>query len=99
VRHTSGKLKAFICREYGLSRRSGHYEIDHLIPLGLGGADGAANLCPEPRDAAAWNAERKDRLEDCLHVAVCAGRMPLEQAQRELAEDWIAAYKRHIGDR
>ena len=51
VRHTSGKLKAFIYREYGVNRRGGHYEIDHLIPLGLGGADVAANLWPEPRDA------------------------------------------------
>ena len=42
VRHTSGHLKAFIYREYGIDRRNGHYEIDHLIPLGLGGAEVAA---------------------------------------------------------
>jgi hypothetical protein len=97
VRHTSGKLKAFIYREYGTDRRGGHYEIDHLIPLGLGGADVAANLWPEPRDAEPWNAGRKDRLEGYLHAAVCYGGMPLEQAQREIAGDWIAAYERYIG--
>lgn len=45
ARHTSGKLKAVVYREYGITkeqRRHGHYEIDHLIPLGLGGADVAA---------------------------------------------------------
>ena len=99
VRHTSGKLKAFIYREYRVNRRSGHYEIDHLIPLGLGGADVAANLWPQSRDTAPWNAERKDRLEGYLHEAVCYGRMPLEQAQGEIAADWVAAYERYIGDR
>jgi len=79
VRHTSGKLKAFIYREYGLNRHHGHYEIDHLIPLGVGGADLAANLWPQSRDAEPWTAERKDRLEGYLHAAVCHGGMPLDQ--------------------
>lgn len=99
ARHTSGKLKSFVYREYGVDRRSGHYEIDHLIPLSLGGADTAANLWPESWDTRPWNAARKDELELYLHGAVCAGRMPLDQAQREIAEDWIAAYRQHIGDR
>jgi hypothetical protein len=99
ARHTSAKLKAFVYREYGIDRRSGHYEIDHLIPLSLGGADAAANLWPESWDTHPWNATRKDELEVYLHAAVCSGRMPLEQAQREIAEDWIAAYRQHIGER
>ena len=62
VRHTSGKLKASIYREYGIDRHSGHYEIDHLIPLGIGGADVAENLWPESYDTHPWNAAVKDRL-------------------------------------
>jgi len=46
VRHTSGRMKAAIYREYGVVHGSGHYEIDHLIPLSIGGADVAANLWP-----------------------------------------------------
>src|SRR3954470_1652642 len=47
VRHTSGKLKASIYREYGLDRAVSHFEVDHLISLELGGADVAANLWPQ----------------------------------------------------
>jgi hypothetical protein len=44
VRHTSGKLKTEIDQEYGIDKRDGHFEVDHLISLELGGADVAANL-------------------------------------------------------
>jgi hypothetical protein len=97
VRHTSGQLKAFIYREYGLDRANGHYEIDHLIPLSIGGADEAANLWPQSYDTHPWNASVKDILEDYLHREVCAGRIPLERAQQEIAVDWIAAYRKHLG--
>ena len=51
-----------------------------------------ANWHPGP-----WNAHVKDKLEDRLHALVCAGRLPLEQAQREIAADWIAAYEKYVG--
>lgn len=97
VRHTSGSLKAFVYREYGIDRRGGHYEIDHLISLELGGADVAKNLWPESYDTEPWNARVKDRLENYLHEQVCTGWIPIEQAQKEMATDWIAAYERYLG--
>jgi hypothetical protein len=97
VRHTSGKLKAMIYREYGLDRADGHFEIDHLIPLELGGADVAENLWVESYDTLPWNAHLKDKLEDRLHALVCAGKLPIEQAQHEIAVDWIATYERYVG--
>jgi hypothetical protein len=97
VRHTSGKLKALIYHEYGLDRTSGHFEIDHLISLELGGADVAKNLWPQSYDTLPWNAHLKDKLEDRLHAFVCAGKLPIEQAQREIAADWIAAYQKYVG--
>jgi hypothetical protein len=74
------------------------YEIDHLIPLDLGGADDDANLWPQPRRSIepVWNAERKDRLEWALADLVCAGQLDLTAAQREIREDWIAAYRRNF---
>jgi hypothetical protein len=60
-------------------------ELDHLVPLELGGANDARNLwvqagpIPNPKDA----------LEDALHQAVCAGRIGLRVAQREIARNWI----------
>jgi hypothetical protein len=46
------------------------YEIDHLIPLCLGGSDDFSNLWPQPRQTIEpkWNAEAKDRLERRLCV-------------------------------
>ena len=96
-RHTPGKLKARIYREYGIAKSGGHYEVDHLIPLSLGGADEAANLWPESFDTMPWNALEKDKLEVRLHALVCGGQMPLVEAQKAIAENWIAAYERHIG--
>jgi hypothetical protein len=45
-----------------------------------------------------WNARVKDQLENFLHAEVCAGRIPIEQAQREIAQDWIAAYQKYLGE-
>ena len=98
VRHTSGKLKQFIYREYGINPRGGHYEVDHLIPLEIGGADVANNLWPESYDTKPWNAHVKDRLENFLHEEACAGRISIEQAQKEIAEDWISAYQKYLGE-
>jgi hypothetical protein len=98
VRHTSGKLKAKVYRNYGLDRRQGHYEVDHLISLQLGGADTEANLWPQSYDTQPWNAAVKDRLENFLHREVCDGRMSLDEAQREIAGNWIEAYRLHLGE-
>jgi len=97
VRHTSGKLKTKIYRAYGLDKTSSHFEVDHLISLELGGADVAENLWPQSYDTMRWNAHTKDVLENRLHALVCAGRVPIEQAQREIAIDWIAAYEKYVG--
>ena len=97
VRHTSGKLKALIYREYGVDRTASHFEVDHLISLELGGADVAANLWPQSYDTLPWNAHVKDKLENRLHALVCAGTLSLQSAQQEIAADWIAAYEKYLG--
>lgn len=70
------------------------YEIDHLVPLCLGGSDDASNLWPEPRRniEPKWNAEAKDRLERTLCDLVCDGLLDLGDAQTAIITDWIAAY-------
>ena len=97
--YTSG-LKREQLRAWGYGdRRLGHYEEDHLVPLGLGGAPtDPRNLWPEPRKSAdGWDAGRKDDLEFALNQLVCSGRLPLAQAQAAIATDWIAAYRTTIG--
>jgi hypothetical protein len=88
-----------IMREYGLfSGAHPDFEIDHLISLGIGGADDDLNLWPEPRRSieAVWNAEAKDRLEWKLRDLVCSGALDAREAQRAIADDWTEAYRRTV---
>ena len=98
VRHTSGQLKHQVYAEYGIDRNAGHYEIDHLIPLGIGGADTRENLWPESRDTQPWNAAGNDRQENFLHVDVCTGHMAAQDAQKAIAVDCIAAYRAYLAE-
>ena len=87
-------------REYGYAdRHLSSYEEDHLVPLDLGGSPtDPRNLWPEPRDSPdGWSADRKDELEAELGRLVCEGRLPLAEAQRAIATNWIAAYRRFVG--
>lgn len=96
VRHTSQALKRYIYREYGITPFPGGYEVDHLIPLSLGGADVAENLWPQSRNAL-WNTDAKDRLAFRLRQMVCRREIDAASAQRAIAQDWIAAYARYLG--
>jgi hypothetical protein len=73
------------------------YEIDHLIPLCLGGSDDPSNLWPEPRRSIEpeWNAEAKDRLERFMCDMVCSGELDIGTAQEAFVKDWIAAYHKY----
>jgi hypothetical protein len=68
-------------------------ELDHLIPLQLGGADDLRNIWPQCRQGYAhWGPSgfhEKDRFENYLRRMVCSGEIPLEEAQREISTDWI----------
>ena len=79
-------------------RRLRDYELDHLVPLGLGGAPAdPRNLWLEPRHPAdGWDADRKHELEAELSRLVCAGKLSLADAQHAIATDWIAAYRRYV---
>ena len=93
-------LKRRQIREYGYAdRRLRSYEEDHLVPLDIGGSpDDPRNLWPEPREATdGWNADRKDELEAVLARLVCAHQVSLREAQRAIATEWIAAYRRFVG--
>jgi len=90
LRHMSRERSDAIMAAYGLpGGRHEAYEIDHLIPLSIGGSDDDVNLWPEPRRMIEpeWSAERKDELEMRLHALVCAGRIDIVDAQKAIAED------------
>ncbi len=87
-----------VLARYGMSLGTHpDYEIDHLIPLCLGGSDDPSNLWPQPRRTIepVWNAEAKDRLERLLCDMVCDGQLDITTAQAAIAKDWIAAYHKY----
>ncbi len=81
---------------YGLEgQRLDDYQLDHLISLELGGSPAdMANVWPEP-----WvgegNAHQKDATENFLNREVCRGTVPLIEAQRQIATDWLAVYRQN----
>jgi hypothetical protein len=97
VAEVSTSLRQEVFQEYGIvSAHAGDYEIDYLIAPGLGGVEDIHNLWPEPYTSRTWSAHVKDDLEERLHQMVCAGKLDLSTAQREIATDWIAAYKKYF---
>ena len=97
VREVPAALQQRVLGEYGIKGMpSDEYEVDYLITPGLGGADDVRNLWPQPHGNTLWNSYVKDQLEDHLHGMVCDGRLSLQVAQRDIATDWIAAYKKYF---
>jgi hypothetical protein len=90
-------IKHAVLREYGAGYFADEdFELDYLITPELGGVMDAQNLWPERYASQTWNARAKDDLEQLLRRLVCSGSLPLESAQRDIAGNWIAAYKRYF---
>lgn len=67
-------------------------ELDHFIPLELGGSNSVSNLWPEPNDATATSVNNpKDGVEDSLNRAVCRHQVTLAAAQSAMATNWTTA--------
>lgn len=78
--------------EYGIaSHYSGQYEVDHLVSLELGGSNDIANLWPELASPTP-GFHQKDQVENYLHDQVCSGAVSLQQAQIEIATNWLNVY-------
>jgi len=81
---------------YGIQPKARAYEMDYLISPALGGADSINNFWPQPYSTSVWNAHVKDALEDHMRKLVCSGELDLAIAQRDIARDWVAAYKKYF---
>ncbi|HZT90229.1 MAG TPA: HNH endonuclease signature motif containing protein [Stellaceae bacterium] len=95
-RFTTPEMKAQVFAEYGMAVPVGperrRWEIDHRVPLALGGADDLRNLWPQYRGGL-WGYPAKDRFEAYAAREVCDGRVPLATAQGWfLAPDWRVGY-------
>jgi hypothetical protein len=94
VRHVDTKMRRAVFAAYGVPwRRRGEFELDHLIPRSLGGADDVHNLWPQPLAEAR---HLKDPLEVKLGTLVCAGEITLPFAQESIRANWKAAYRLYV---
>ena len=96
VRYVSAATRRSVFQAYRIlyPPARGAYELDHLIPLELGGGNAATNLWPEP-SRGVGSAGVKDQLENHLHALVCSDQLGLLQAQRAIAGDWYAAASKY----
>ncbi len=86
-------LKVELMRAYGLTGAPGDYELDHFIPLELGGnPSDPKNLWPEAH-APSPGSPQKDKIETMLKNRVCDGKMTLAEAQQRIRSNWVSTWE------
>ncbi len=99
TRDVSSRTKDDVYAEYHIATHGpGEYEVDHLVPLGVGGSNDIKNLWPQPTEPRPGRLE-KDALEDELHRRICDHSLDVATVQREIATDWAAAYRKYVRNR
>jgi len=84
----TGRIKRELMRQHGYIDSPADYELDHFIPLGVGGSSNLSNLWLEP----IGEAKRKDADELLAHEYVTSGRWTLEQGQQYIRARWRIHY-------
>lgn len=89
-------MKKHVCAEYQVKPcpLAEKMEIDHLLPLELGGLDDERNLWVQMAPEFHW----KDALENKLKHLVCIDKtLDLATAQKAIMVDWPSAYEKYVG--
>lgn len=101
IRNVPVSVKHQVEAAYGLEPRAygSTLEIDHIVSLELGGSNDPMNLYPERATFADGSPgyHLKDKLENAVHRAVCAGTISLRSAQRQIAGNWELLYQKVFG--
>jgi len=94
------ETKTQLMKEAGIpATEAAKYEVDFLIPIGLGGHPRKPeNLWLQPVDGP-WGARTKDRLEAKLRHLVCSGEITLFEARDAMRTDWKMAARYYLSDR
>lgn len=102
VRNVPGSLKEAVRRRYGMTTKRDLWcnteeacEIDHLVPLAVGGSNDISNLWPQPYEGP-WNAHHKDQLEAKMKRMICKDQISVDEAQSIFKNNWVEGYKKHI---
>jgi len=92
VRNVPESLREKVFAEYGIEHpvSFGSYELDHLIPLALGGSNDISNLWPKSSQYPGFY--EKNITGNYLHEEVCKGNIALSVAQERIADNWTLIY-------
>jgi len=97
VRNVSTATKKQVYAEYGASypQATGAYEVDHFIPLEIGGSNDLTNLWLEPA-APTPGFHQKDQFENFEHDQVCDGTINAAEAQSRMVSDWYWYWEEEV---
>ena len=97
VRNVSSVTKKQVYAEYGLSypQATGAYEVDHFIPLEIGGSNDITNLWLEPATPTP-GFHQKDQFENFEHKQVCDGAVTVAEAQSRMVSDWYFYWEEEV---
>jgi hypothetical protein len=86
------RIKLALLDSYQATEPSASYVLDQLVAIEDGGSPtDPRNLWPQP----IAQAKQKDAIEHYLHRQICAGKVTVQQAARQLEGDWLAADTEH----
>ncbi len=98
-RKTTSGMKETVCQEYP-TNCTGTQEIDHIVPIALGGADDVRNLWAEPENLIIkgfnYGYHTKDRLENLLVLMMKQKQISPLEAQQCILKDWVVCYQRYV---
>jgi hypothetical protein len=97
VRDVSTATKEQVYAEYGVSypQASGAYEVDHFIPLEIGGSNDLSNLWLEPATPTP-GFHQKDQFENLEHGQVCNSTIGVAEAQSRMVSDWYLYWEEEV---
>jgi hypothetical protein len=88
IRDVTQARKEQVYAAYGVvSRVTGEYEVDHIIPLAIGGTNEVTNLFPQPAYPLP-GFHQKDVCEVCFKNKICKGELDIREAQKMMAKNW-----------
>lgn len=94
--YTNG-VKLKLMRQQGLPASAApEFELDHRIPLALGGHPRNLQNLALQRWEGVDGAKAKDRLERRLQRLVCTEKLPLDEARRAIYADWQGAFQAYV---
>jgi hypothetical protein len=70
------------------------YDIDYLVPIGLGGSTSTANMWPAALKGTGFF--EKIQLDHVLRDMVCRREISLRRAQRDLERNWYVAWLKYV---